>query len=445
MTTSIPAAQTVSGGMPTVPLRTRVKSYFASTVGNLLEWFDWAVYAAMSPFIAAAMFDPADQASALLATLAVFAVGFAMRPIGGIVFGILANRRGRKFVLIVTMVTMAAATLAIVFIPTYAQIGVWSSVLLVVVRLVQGFAHGGETAINYSYVTEIAPPARRGLWSSGILGCVIAGSMLANAVAGLLTLVSPEGFVAAGGWRIPFVLGAVIGVYALFLRRSMMESDVYERASAVGDPGAQGISSDALPRWSGGKIVSRATLLILFVAGGSIIQYTWTAYAGTYAITEKQMDPGAVYWASFVAQGVGLLLMPFWGWLSDRIGRRPLIVGYGILMAALIFPLFSAISSDWWTLLLPATLVFAIWGMTGALAPAIQAENVPTRYRAPVVGATSSIAAALFGGTAPYLSALFASLGLEWVFLAYIALLCLIGVAVILSLKETKGVSLDEV
>lgn len=149
MTTSIPAEQTASRERSLVPLRTRVRSYFASTVGNLLEWFAWAVYAAMSPFIAAAMFDPTDQASALLATLAVFAVGFAMRPIGGIVFGIIANRRGREFVLIVTMVTMAIATLAIVFIPTYAQIGVWSSVLLVAVRLVQGFAHGGETAINY--------------------------------------------------------------------------------------------------------------------------------------------------------------------------------------------------------------------------------------------------------------------------------------------------------
>ena len=440
-----PAVALLGAGTTHVPLRTRVRSYFASTVGNLLEWFDWAVYAAMSPFIAASLFDPTDRISGMLATLAVFAVGFAMRPIGGIFFGFLANRRGRKFVLIVTMIAMAVSTLAIAFIPTYAQIGVWASILLVAVRLVQGFAHGGETAINYSYITEIAPPARRGLWSSGILGCVIAGSMLANGAAGTLSALTPLGFVADGGWRILFILGAAIGVYALFLRRSMMESDVYERATDTDESGEQGRSIQDLPGWSRRKIVSRAAMLVLFVAGGSVMQYTWTAYSGTYAITEKGMDPTSAFWASFLAQGVGLLLMPFWGWLSDKVGRRPLIIGYGIVFAVITIPLFSMIGTEWWTLAIPATLVFALWGATGAIAPAVQAENVTTRHRAPVVGATSSIAAALFGGTAPYLSALFNSIGMGWIFQVYVIALCLIGVVVIFALNETKGVSLDAV
>lgn len=253
---SLPAAAPVS-------VATRVRSYFASTVGNLLEWFDWAVYAAMSPFIATALFNPANKVSGLLATLAVFAVGFVMRPVGGVVFGFLANRRGRKFVLLVTMIGMAAGTLSIAVIPTYAAIGGWSSFLLVVARLLQGLAHGGETAISYSYVTEVAPRERRGLWSSGVLGCVIAGTILANAVAGTLTAATSEGFMADGGWRIPFGIGAALGIYALFLRRSMMESDVYERATTSGAGDARSITSLLLVS---GRIVRRSTQLVLYVA-----------------------------------------------------------------------------------------------------------------------------------------------------------------------------------
>ncbi|MGW7244477.1 MFS transporter [Streptomyces sp. NPDC054804] len=426
-----------------VSVASRARSYFASTVGNLLEWFDWAVYAAMSPFIATALFNPANKVSGLLATLAVFAVGFVMRPIGGVVFGFLANRRGRKFVLLVTMIGMAAGTLSIAVIPTYAAIGGWSSFLLVVARLLQGFAHGGETATSYSYVTEVAPSERRGLWSSGVLGCVIAGTILANAVAGTLTAVTSEGFMADGGWRIPFVIGAALGIYALFLRRSMMESDVYERAITSGAGDARSITS--LPAWSAGRIVRRSTQLVLYVAGGSVVQYTWTAYAGTYAITQKHMSPSAAYWSLLVAQVVGLAFMPFWGWASDRVGRRPLAIAYGIVFAALVYPAFTIIGSTWWTLAVPATVIFALWGMSGSQSPAVQSENVTTRHRAPVVGAVSSIAAALFGGTAPYLSAYTGSIGAPWAFQVFVIVLCLICAIVGFTLKETKGVDLEKV
>ncbi|MBY4576089.1 hypothetical protein ACN94_21355 [Gordonia paraffinivorans] len=206
---------------PTTP-GTR-KSVVASTVGNLLEWYEWSAYAVFAPFIAAAMFDNSDPVSALLSTLAVFAVGFLVRPLGGIVFGRIADRRGRKFVLITTMLMMAAGSLAIGLLPTYASIGAGASALLLLIRIVQGFAHGGESATANSYIAELAPPHRRGLWGSVVFAAIFGGSVIAYTIGGGVTTILSESAVAEWGWRIPFLIGAVFAVVVLYLRRNMCQ------------------------------------------------------------------------------------------------------------------------------------------------------------------------------------------------------------------------------
>src|SRR5699024_8261142 len=204
-------------------------------------------------FIAAIMFNPANPVSALLSTLAVFAVGFLARPLGGFVFGRIADRRGRKFVLITTMLIMAGGSFLIGAMPTYKTLGVWASMLLLVIRLVQGFAHGGESAAANTYIAEIAPAARRGMWSSIAFIAIFAGSVLAYGVGGTLTSIMDDNAVTAWGWRIPFLLGGLLALVALWMRRGMIESDVFEGEinSAPSDAPINGIMlPDSTKRYS---------------------------------------------------------------------------------------------------------------------------------------------------------------------------------------------------
>jgi len=308
------------------------RSLIASTVGNILEWYEWSAYAVFAPFIAAAMFNPADRVSALLSTLAVFAVGFLMRPLGGIVFGRVADRRGRKFVLITTMLMMAGGSLLIGLMPSYADVGVWASVILLLARIAQGFAHGGESATANSYVAEIAPPNRRGLWGSIVFVAIFAGSVLAYTVGGTVTAVLEENAVAAWGWRIPFILGAFLALAALYLRKGMEESEVFHEENG----NERVIELAPLPR----KQIVRAILLMIAMTSGiTATHYTWTSYASTYAITQQGMSAGAAYWSSVAAQVIALVSLPFWGRLSDKIGRRPMMIGFAVLMILLQLPL----------------------------------------------------------------------------------------------------------
>jgi MHS family alpha-ketoglutarate permease-like MFS transporter len=407
---------------------------FASTIGNVLEWYEWSAYAVFAPFIAAAMFDSKDSVSALLSTLAVFAVGFLMRPLGGIVFGRIADRRGRKFVLITTMLIMAGGSLLIGLMPTYGQVGIWASVLLLLARVAQGFAHGGESATANTYIAEIAPPAKRGQWGSIVFVAIFGGSVLAYVVGGGVTSVLGAAGVAQWGWRIPFLLGAVLALAALYLRRGMEESEVFEAKAAVADVAP-------IPRTT---IIRAVLLMIAMTSGITAAHYTWTSYASTFAITQRGMDPQTAYWASVIAQSIALITLPFWGRLSDRIGRRPLLIGFSVAMVATQFPLMGMITSDGWTLAVAATLALCIVAIPGALLAAVLSENFPTKIRTQGIGFAYSLSVAIFGGTAPYLNALFNSWSLGWLSSIYIIVLCLATALAVFKLPETKGLDLKD-
>ncbi|MDV8107443.1 MFS transporter, partial [Rhodococcus sp. IEGM 69] len=296
-------------------LASRKKSLLASSVGNVLEWYEWSAYAVFAPFIAAAMFSNSDPVSALLSTLAVFAVGFLMRPLGGIIFGRIADKRGRKFVLVTTMLMMATGSLIIGVMPTYSTIGAWASLILLAARVMQGFAHGGESATAYSYVGEIAPPHRRGMWGSVAFIAIFGGSVLAYTVGGVVTSSLSDTAVGQWGWRIPFLIGALLALFALYLRRSMDESDVFDAAQKDED-------QPSIPR----RTVVRAILLMIGMTSGiTAAHYTWTSYISTYAITQQGMNPDTAYWMLVIAQLIALVSLPFLGLLSDKIGRRPML------------------------------------------------------------------------------------------------------------------------
>lgn len=414
-------------------IRGKKKSLLASAVGNVLEWYEWSAYAVFAPFIAAVVFDNSNPVSALLSTLAVFAVGFLMRPLGGIVFGRIADRRGRKFVLITTMLMMAAGSLVIGVMPTYESVGVWASVILLTARVVQGFAHGGESATAYSYVSEIAPPNRRGMWGSVAFIAIFGGSVLAYSVGGGVTSVLSESAVADWGWRIPFLIGAVLALVALYLRRSMEESEVFH--AQADDDGAR------IPR----ATVVRAVLLMIGMTSGiTAAHYTWTSYISTYAITQKDMNPDTAYWMLVVAQLIALVSLPFWGLLSDRIGRRPMLFAFAGLMFVLQFPLTAMITSAGWTLLLATTVALLVVSIPASVLSATLSESFPTKLRTQAIGFAYSISVAVFGGSSPYLNQLLVGQGIGWAFSVYIMVLCAFTGIACLFMKETKGIRLED-
>ncbi|WP_416062181.1 MFS transporter [Rhodococcus indonesiensis] len=412
-------------------LASKKKSLFASAVGNVLEWYEWSAYAVFAPFIAAVMFNNSDPISALLSTLAVFAVGFLMRPLGGIVFGRIADRRGRKFVLVTTMLMMAAGSLVIGIMPTYESIGAWASLILLAARIMQGFAHGGESATAYSYVGEIAPPHRRGMWGSVAFIAIFGGSVLAYSIGGVVTSSLSESAVAEWGWRIPFLIGACLALVALYLRRSMDESDVFD---------AQQDDQPRIPR----KTVVRAILLMIGMTSGiTAAHYTWTSYVSTYAITQQGMDPDVAYWMSVIAQSIALISLPFWGMLSDRIGRRPMLFAFAGLMLVLQLPLTMMISSAGWTLLVATTVALLVVSVPASVLSATLSESFPTRLRTQAIGFAYSFSVAVFGGTAPYLNQLLIGRGIGWAFSVYIMVLCVLTGVACIFMRETKGIRLE--
>ena len=421
----------------------RKRSMIATGLGNCLEWFDWTIYAIFASYIAKAMFDPRDPASALLGTLAIFAVGFISRPLGGIVFGTLSDSRGRKAVLLISMLLMGIGSLVIAVAPSYASIGGVASFIILSARLLQGFAHGGEATASYTYLAEIAPKGRRGLWSSSMYFFAGMGSLLASLVGAFLThIISPEDM-SMWGWRIPFYLGATLTVIVLFLRRNMIESEVLEDYAKKSDPVSPGAAR--VVEWSNKKILQRSLGIFFYQAGVGIPFYIWTGYAVVIAITQRGMDPGDAFVATVLAQVVYIVGVPFWGYVSDRVGRKPVTLFYFVAVALLTFPAMAMITNQGWTLFVAQGGMLALVACIGGTMPATITEQIPTRYRARVMGGALSIGVAVFGGTAPYLNSWLSGSDRGWVFNIYVITIVLVAAAVVATWRETKGIDLRDV
>lgn len=400
-------------------------------IGNALEWFDWGIYATFATYIAAQFFAGGDPTSNVLRTLAVFAVGFLARPFGGFVFGWVADRRGRQMSMMMAVGLAAAGSLVIGLTPSYATIGVAAPILLVVARLAQGLAHGGELPAAQTYLAEMAPPERRGLWSSLIYFSGTAGILLGIVLGAVLaTVLSPEDM-ATYGWRIPFVIGGVLGLFALWIRSRMRETPMFTEASAATErPGLwrQILAQPVLP-----------LRVIGITAGSSVIFYIWAVAAPSYAISNRGIDARGALWASVIAQLVFIAVLPLWGMLSDRIGRRPVLLIAFVSMGVLLIPLDALIGDS--AVLLGVAMTIALIGIGGFVttAVAVFAEIYPTAIRAAGLGVPYAIAVAVFGGTAPYLQAWFASIGASGAFAWYAIGLVVVSIVTVVLMPETRG------
>lgn len=419
-------------------LANRRRSLASASVGNLLEWYEFSTYAVLSPFIALVLFSPTDPASALLATLGVFAVGFLARPLGGVFFGFVGDRIGRKAVLLITMLIMAGSCLAIGLLPTYAAIGGWASGLLLLFRCIQGFAHGGESATSTTYLAEIAPMGRRGLWGSASGVAIIGGSILAFVISALLATVFGDDAMESWGWRVPFLLGGLLAVVVLWMRRSMTESDVFDEAKAKDETV---VTNPAERR----KLIIAVIRMIAFTSGVTCVNYVWMSYMSTYAISSQGMGTSAAYWAASIGQLASLIALPFMGALSDRIGRKPMVFAFAVLGLVTTIPFALFVDDRPWTLAITVAASLIIWAMAQGMVPALNAENYSTKVRSRGIGFSYSLSVAVFGGTAPYLNQLFVNLGVPWVFYVYVMALCVVTLITGFLFKETKSVHLNDV
>ncbi|MFF4952240.1 MFS transporter [Streptomyces chattanoogensis] len=414
----------------------RLRQLAAASVGNAVEWYDWYAYSFLAAYFADQVFPKAAGNSLvpLLSSFAVFAVGFFMRPVGGLLIGAVADRRGRRTALTFTILLMGGGSLLVAITPTYASAGVLAPVVLVVARLVQGLSVGGEFAASTTFLVESAGPGRRGLFSSFQYVSTSIGQLLASGTAALLAGQLTEAQMGQWGWRVAFLVGAVLSLLGLWIRRGAQETLISEQHEAA-RPGL----FEALRRYP------RQSLLICGITvGGTIAYYTWTTYLPTYAQVNEGFDKGDSLTVGTLSLVFFALLQPLGGLLSDRIGRKPLLLGFSLGFAVLAVPLLHLVSDAWVSLLLVQCAGMVLLTGYTAIAAAVNAEVFPARVRAAGIGFPYSVTVALFGGTAPYVGTWFAESGHGGLFPWYVAVLCLVSSGVYLALPETARRTLEK-
>ncbi len=407
-------------------------------MGHALEWYDWGIYAIFVPYFASQFFAGGSQVADILASLAVFAVGFAARPLGGLLFGRLADRVGRRTALSATVSCIAGASFVIGICPTYAQIGILAPLILVLARILQGLSCGGELPSAQTYLAEYAPRVRRGQWASLIYIASVFGNTIGVGIGFVLTSTLTSDQMEGWGWRVPFIAGGVFGLVALYIRRHLTETATFEASSSSDNPG------EHISAWR--SIVAHRTRVFQVIgltAGLTVAYYSWVIAAPAYVITTFNIDASAALAATIIASLFFMALMPAWGRLSDHIGRRPVLLVSVLGSAAALIPAQALLGPSPVNLGLALALQMFFIAAGVSILPAVYAEMFPTRIRTTGLAIPYSIAVALFGGTAPYLQTWLSDNSNRGVFTAYTALLLLISAAVVSQMPETRAKSLD--
>ncbi|HEX4117365.1 MAG TPA: MFS transporter [Rhizomicrobium sp.] len=403
------------------------RSILAAAAGNLLEWYDFVIYAYMAPLIALKFFPSSDPLAGLLAVFATFGLGFVARPLGGIVIGRLGDARGRKMALLLTIFLMAIGTAGIGLVPSRAAIGPLAPWLLLVCRLIQGFSAGGEWASATTFIYEWAPEKRRGFFSSLQQSSVACGMLLGSAVTALFTTLLTKNQMADFGWRIPFLLGALILPVGLYTWRKVEETPVFKRRE--GTPVATG---------AGMKLAARAIGITVI---WTVAYYAVLTYMPVFTAHFSRLGPAAALWSNALSLFILAATTPLFGALADRVGRKPLLLAGAVGFAILTYPLFLLIVSSQSMLpIIFAQILFAL--MTAVYsggAPAAMNEIFPPASRLLWMSTGYSLATALFGGFGPFISTwLVRATGSPLSPALYIVAGALISLAAIIPLKESR-------
>ncbi|RNM09658.1 MFS family transporter [Dickeya undicola] len=410
--------------------RQRIWAIVGASSGNLVEWFDFYVYSFCSLYFAHVFFPTGNTTTQLLQTAGVFAAGFLMRPIGGWLFGYIADKYGRKKSMLISVCMMCLGSLVIACLPGYTTIGVWAPLLLLIARLFQGLSVGGEYGTSATYMSEVALEGRKGFYASFQYVTLIGGQLLALLVVVLLQQLLSDTDLRTWGWRIPFALGAALAVVALFLRRSLNETSASE-TRARKDAG----SLRAL--WRNRK----AFIMVLgFTAGGSLSFYTYTTYMQKYLVNTAGMNAKSASGLMTLALFVFMLLQPLFGALSDKMGRRSSMLIFGSFSALLTVPILSTLQGVTNPVVAFALVMLAlvIVSFYTSISGILKAEMFPPEVRALGVGLSYAVANAMFGGSAEYVALSLKSLGTEEAFFWYVSLMGALAFLVSLGLHH-KG------
>jgi MHS family dicarboxylic acid transporter PcaT-like MFS transporter len=412
--------------------RKRVFAIVAASSGNLVEWFDFYVYAFSALYFAASFFPKSDPTVQLLNTAGVFAAGFLMRPIGGWLFGRIGDKYGRKLSMVISVIMMGGGSLLIACMPTYASIGAWAPALLLLARLLQGLSVGGEYGASATYMSEVALRGHRGFYASFQYVTLIGGQLLASLVIVLLQLVLDDAQLHAWGWRIPFLVGAATAVIAMVLRRTLHEtSSAATRAHK--DAGSMGaLFRNHMP----------AFLTVLgYTAGGSLIFYTFTTYMQKYLVNSAGMTVRTATFVMTCALLAYMLMQPAFGALADRIGRRASMMWFGALGTLATVPLLmtlQSVRSPYMAFVL-IVVALAIVSFYTSISGLVKAEMFPPEVRALGVGFAYAIANAVFGGSAEYVALALKNAGVEPYFYWYVTGMMAIAFLVSLRLPKTPS------
>ncbi|MFJ8727394.1 MFS transporter [Streptomyces sp. NPDC004166] len=412
------------------------KRIWIGSAGNMVEWYDWFVYASFATYFAGAFFPDGNPTAQLMNTAGIFAVGFFMRPVGGWLLGRVGDRRGRKAALTLTVTLMSASAVLIAIAPTYGVAGYGGVLVLLVARLLQGLSVGGEYAASATYLTEATDPKRRGFASSFQYVSMTAGQIVGLGLQIVLQRTLSDDALHSYGWRIPFVVGALGAAVVFYLRRNMLETEVYEADETGGEERG---TRRALWRHK-----REAFLVIALTVGGTVAYYTYTTYLTKYLSNSAGLSKETATLVSFTALIVFACLQPLAGRLSDRIGRRPLLITFAVGSTFLTVPIMTMLKnagSFWPALGLSLLALVVVTGYTSINA-CVKAELFPTGVRALGVALPYAIANALFGGTAEYVALWFKDAGAESGFYWYVAGCAAVSLVVYLTMRETRDLDL---
>lgn len=413
----------------------RLKAIVSGSIGNLVEWYDWYAYSAFSLYFAPVFFPDSSLTAQLLNTAGIFAVGFLMRPIGGWLFGSIADRVGRKRAMTLSILLMSFGSLLIALTPSYHSIGILAPILLLTARLLQGLSVGGEYGTSATYLSEMATPGRRGFYSSFQYVTLIGGQLLALGVQLIMQklLLTPEQM-SEWGWRIPFVIGAGLSVTALYLRSHMDETDAFKHEHKKDKEHKSGTLRELMRH-------PKAVLTVVgLTLGGTIAFYTYTTYMQKFLVNTVHLTKAQSTMLTFLSLLIYAVIQPLFGMLSDKIGRRPLLIGFGVLGTLATVPLLTMLShaeGQWQAFGLMMIALLIVSGYTSINA-VVKAELFPAKIRALGVGFPYSVTVAIFGGTAEYVALAFKNAGNESYFYWYVSGCVFISLLVYTLMKDTS-------
>jgi MFS transporter, MHS family, alpha-ketoglutarate permease len=407
-----------------------IRSIVGASSGNLVEWFDFYVYAFTALYFSSAFFPGENPTAQLMKTSGVYALGFFARPLGGWIFGRLADRTGRRRSLVIAVLMMSFGSLMVACLPTYATIGVAAPVLLTVARIIQGISVGGEYGTSAAYMSEVARASRRGFYASFQYVTLIGGQLLATVVLAVLQVLLSQDELKAWGWRIPFAIGALAALVALYVRRSLVETTTAEHRTHEHAGTMRGLLAHP-----------RAVLIVLgYTAAGSLLFYTFTTYMQKYLVNTAHLSTVVATNVMTASLACFMLMQPPFGALSDRIGRRASMVCFGVFGILATRPLLAAIgvASSPVTAFVLVSVALAGVSFYSSISGIVKAEMFPVQIRGLAVGLPYAISNALFGGTAEYVGLWFKNRGIEPGFYWYVSAIAALGLVATLFMPDNR-------